>query len=181
MNTELQGIAAQYSEAVLELARAAGQDEVVLTELNAVNQVIASDKDMSIVLCHPSISAEDKKKFLASLFQGKLSDLTDKLINLLADKRRLELLPFIESSYRSLLNKRKNILSASLRCSEPLADSSIANIKAQLTEHLGKKLELEVKVDPSLIGGVVLKIGDQVIDGSLKGKLKSIEKALMSV
>ncbi|MBK9770114.1 MAG: F0F1 ATP synthase subunit delta [Candidatus Obscuribacter sp.] len=50
-----------------------------------------------------------------------------------------------------------------------------------MTEHLGKKLELDVKVDPSLIGGVVLKIGDQVIDGSLKGKLKSIEKALLSV
>ena len=99
----------------------------------------------------------------------------------MADKRRLELLPFIESSYRSLLNAKKNILAATLSCSEPLADSSVANIKAQLTEHLGKKLELEVKVDPSLIGGVVLKIGDQVIDGSLKGKLKSIEKALISV
>jgi F-type H+-transporting ATPase subunit delta len=62
-----------------------------------------------------------------------------------------------------------------------LSDSAIADIKARLTEHLGKKLELEVKVDSSLIGGVVLRLGDQVIDGSLKGKLQSIERALLSV
>ncbi|MBK9617891.1 MAG: ATP synthase F1 subunit delta [Candidatus Obscuribacter sp.] len=181
MNTELQGIAVNYSEAVMELAQAAHIEEKVLTELKAINEVVASDRDMTIVLSHPSISASDKKKFLNSLFQGKLSELSENLLNLLADKRRLDLLPFIESGYRTLLNKNKNILAASLSCSEPLAESSIANIKSQLTEHLGKKLELDVKVDPSLIGGVVLKIGDQVIDGSLKGKLKSIEKALLSV
>lgn len=181
MNTELQFIATQYSEAVLDIASQTNREEKVLAELKAVNEVVSSDKDMTVVLSHPSISSDEKKRFLNSLFAGKTSDITENLLNLLADKRRLELLPFIESSYRSLLNAKKNILAATLSCSEPLADSSVANIKAQLTEHLGKKLELEVKVDPSLIGGVVLKIGDQVIDGSLKGKLKSIEKALISV
>jgi F-type H+-transporting ATPase subunit delta len=173
MNTELQGIAAQYSEAVLDLAEKANEADKVLAEIKLVNEVIGSDRDMTVVLNHPSISSEEKKKFLSSLFSGKLSELTGTLLNLLADKRRLDILPFIESSYRGLLNKRKNILTASLSCAEPLG--------AQLTEHLGKKLELEVKVDSSLIGGVVLKIGDQVIDGSLKGKLKTIEKALLSV
>ncbi|MBA3992408.1 MAG: ATP synthase F1 subunit delta, partial [Cyanobacteria bacterium DS2.3.42] len=72
-------------------------------------------------------------------------------------------------------------VSASLVSSEKLSDEAVANIKARLTEHLGKRLELEVKVDPSLIGGVVLRLGDQVIDGSLKGQLKAIEKALMAV
>jgi F-type H+-transporting ATPase subunit delta len=57
----------------------------------------------------------------------------------------------------------------------------VANIKAQLTEHLGKRLELDVKVDPSLIGGVVLRLGDQVIDGSLSGRLRAIEAALLAV
>jgi F-type H+-transporting ATPase subunit delta len=181
MNTELQGIAAQYSEAVLDLAEKANDADKVLAEIKLVNEVIGSDRDMTVVLNHPSISSEEKKKFLSSLFSGKMSELTGTLLNLLADKRRLDILPFIESSYRGLLNKRKNILTASLSCAEPLGDAAIANIKAQLTEHLGKKLELEVKVDSSLIGGVVLKIGDQVIDGSLKGKLKTIEKALLSV
>lgn len=181
MNTELQGIASAYAEAVLDLATKDNQADEVLNELKMINQVFASDKDMSVIINHPAIRANQKKEVLAKVFAGKVSVLTDNLLNLLADKRRLDLLPFLESGYRELLNKRNNIVSASLICSEKLADSNVANIKAQLTEHLGKRLELEVKVDPSLIGGVVLKLGDQVIDGSLKGRLKALEKAMMSV
>lgn len=181
MNTELQGIAGAYAEAVLDLAARATEEDRVLNELHLINEVFASDKDMNVVINHPAIRANQKKEVLKNVFGGKISDLTDNLINLLADKRRLDLLPFIESGYRELLNKRKNIVSASLTCSEKMADNNIANIKAQLTEHLGKKLELEVKVDPSLMGGVVLRLGDQVIDGSLKGRLKALEKSLMNV
>jgi F-type H+-transporting ATPase subunit delta len=181
MNTELQGIASSYAEAVLDLATKASQEETVLSELKLINAVLQSDKDTAVIINHPAIRADEKKRFLSSLFQSKVSPLTDNLLNLLADKRRLDLLPFIESGFTALLNKRKNILAATLSCSEALPDSQVANIKAQLTEHLGKKLELEVKVDSSLLGGLVLKIGDQVIDGSLKGRLKSLEKALTSV
>jgi F-type H+-transporting ATPase subunit delta len=181
MNTELQGIASKYSEAVLELAVNLKQEEKVLNEIKLIAEVIASDREMTIIINHPSIDAAEKKEFLNSLFAGKISELSANLIGLLADKRRLDLIPFIEISYRELLNKRKNIVSATLSCSERLADSAVANIKAQLAEHLGKTLELEVKVDPTLIGGVVLRMGDQVIDGSLKGQLKALEKALLSV
>jgi len=181
MNTELQGIASKYAEAVLELAVGLRQEEKIFEEIKLIAAVIASDKEMTIIINHPSIDAAEKKQFLSSLFAGKISDLSQNLIGLLADKRRLDLIPFIENSYRELLNKRKNIVSATLSCSEKLADSAVANIKAQLAEHLGKTLELEVKVDPALIGGVVLKMGDQVIDGSLRGQLKALEKTLLSV
>ncbi|MFA6209963.1 MAG: ATP synthase F1 subunit delta [Candidatus Obscuribacterales bacterium] len=181
MNTELQGIASSYAEAVLDLSTQNAQEENVLNELKLINTVFASDKDMSVIINHPAIRANQKKEILRTVFSGKVSELTDNLINLLADKRRLDLLPFIETGFRELLNKRKNIVSATLTCSEPMADSNVANIKAQLTEHLGKRLELDVKVDSSLIGGVVLRLGDQVIDGSLNGRLKALEKALMAV
>lgn len=181
MNTELQGIASSYAEAVLDLSTQNAQEENVLNELKLINTVFASDKDMSVIINHPAIRANQKKEILRTVFSGKVSPLTDNLINLLADKRRLDLLPFIETGFRELLNKRKNIVSATLTCSEPMADSNVANIKAQLTEHLGKRLELDVKVDSSLIGGVVLRLGDQVIDGSLNGRLKALEKALMAV
>jgi F-type H+-transporting ATPase subunit delta len=181
MNTELQGIASKYSEAVLELAVGLKQEDKVLEEIKLISEVIASDREMTVVINHPSIDVHEKKRFLNSLFAGKISELSANLIGLLADKRRLDLIPFIEASYRELLNKRKNIVSATLTCSEKLADSSLANIKAQLAEHLSKTLVLEVKVDPTLIGGVVLKMGDQVIDGSLSGQLKALEKALVSV
>lgn len=181
MNTELQGIAGAYAEAVLELATQNGQEELVLNELKLINEVFSADRDMTVVLNHPAVQAAQKKEMLNKVFSGKVSILTDNLLNLLADKRRLDILPFIETGYRALLNKRKNVVSASLVCSEPLAESNVANIKAQLTEHLGKRLELDVQVDKSLIGGVVLRLGDQVIDGSLSGRLKAIEAALLAV
>lgn len=120
-------------------------------------------------------------KIVIDLFSGRCQDLTLRLLELLIDKRRIILVPAIEREYHKLLNKRKNIVSASLICADKLSDSAIADIKARIAEHVGSHLELEVKVDPSLLGGVVLKLGDQVVDGSLKGKLASMERMLLSV
>lgn len=183
MRTELRGVAAQYAEAVLELAVNEGgdTDEAVLRDLKLINEVVSADKDLETVLQHPSVSEQEKMELLRNLFAKSAKELTMRLLDLLAEKRRLEILPVLETEYKAKLNQRKNIVSASLTSSEPLSDEAIANIKARLVEHLGKRLELEVKVDKSLIGGVVLRLGDQVIDGSLKGKLKSIEKALLAV
>jgi len=181
MNTELQGIASKYSEAVLDLAVGLKQEEKVLEEIQLVSQVMSSDREMAVLINHPAIDGGEKKRLIQGLFEGKVTELTSNLIGLLCDKRRLNLIPFIEVSFRELLNKRKNIVSASLVCAERLADTQVANIRAQLAEHLGKTLELDVKVDSSLIGGVVLKMGDQVIDGSLSGQLKALEKQLLSV
>lgn len=183
MRTELQGVAAQYAEAALELASAAGGDtaDAVGRDLLLINQLIEQDRQFATVLELPSVNAEEKKELLKKVLQGKVNDLTLKVLDLLADKRRLEILGPLEHQYREMLNKKNNLVSASLVSSEKLSDQAVANIKARLTEHLGKRLELEVKVDPSLIGGVVLRLGDQVIDGSLKGQLKAIEKALLAV
>lgn len=183
MRTELQGVAGQYAQAALEMAvtQGGGTDEAVAADLHLINQLIATEKQFTTILQLPSVSPVEKQKILQELFNGRVNELTMRLLNLLAEKRRLELLTPLEHQYKEMLNKKNNLVSASLTSSEPLGEGDVANIKARLTEHLGKRLELNVKVDPSLIGGVVLRLGDQVIDGSLKGQLKAIEKALLAV
>jgi F-type H+-transporting ATPase subunit delta len=183
MKSENSIVAMQYAEAVLELAllEKAGLADQVLKELAEINRVMSATPDLTLVLNHPSVGHEEKRKLLVGLFGGKVDDLTLRLLELLLQKRRIAILPQIETEYRALLNARENIASASLICAEKLSESAVADIKARLTEHLGKKLELDVKVDPSLIGGVVLRLGDQVIDGSIRGKLRNIERALLSV
>lgn len=183
MKTELEGVAAQYAEAVLDLATKTGgnTDEAVLIDVATINQLVANSTDLELVIKHPTINAQEKAQILEQLFGGRFQEITLRLLHLLSDKRRLEILPELEGQYRKLMNFRKNLVNASLVSSEPLGDDAIANIKARLAEHLGKKLELEVKVDRSLIGGAVLRVGDQVIDGSLRGKLKAIEKQLLAV
>ena len=184
MKTELATVANQYARAILELAFKQGGEPLadkVSDELCAINKVIHNTPDMEMVLQHPAIESKKKRQLLVGAFETIVSDLAMRVLELLLDKRRLNLLPQIETGYHELLNAKKNIVSASLICADKLDESSIANIKARLTEHLGKRLELDVKVDPSLIGGVVLRLGDQVIDGSIKGKLQSLERVLMSV
>lgn len=174
-------MAIQYAEAVLDLAAQSQLSDAIYEDLKLVTRVINGHPELSLILKHPSIPAEEKRKVVVKLFGGNVQELTIRLLELLLDKRRFYLIDSIQTEYHELLNRRKNIVSASLYCAERLSDSAVADIKARLTEHLGKKLELDVKVDPSLIGGVVLKLGDQVIDGSLKGKLRSMERVLMSV
>lgn len=155
--------------------------ENILNDLKLINAVIAETPDFTIVLNHPSVKGEDKKQLLVGLFEGKVEELTVRLLGLLADKRRLDLLSHIEHEYLALLMARKSIVSASLTSAEPLADAAVSSIKAKLIEELGKQLELNVKVDQSLIGGLILRVGDQVLDGSLKGKLQVLERSLLTV
>jgi len=183
MKGELAAVAAQYAEAVLELAEKAGSgtDEKVLADLKGINEVLDLTPDLVIILNHPAVEPEKKTELLLKTFEGKITDVTQRLLRLLSERRRLDTLKQLEEKYAQILRERKNIVSAKLTSSKELSQSEIADIKARLTEHLGKKLELEVTVDKSLLGGVVLRLGDQVIDGSLKGKLAVIEKELTAV
>jgi F-type H+-transporting ATPase subunit delta len=184
VKTELEGVASKYAEAILALAvapSAPGLDEAVGSDLTGISRVMQDSADLRMILGHPSIPADQKKAFLVSLFSKKINELTLRLLELLNDKRRLDLIPQIATKYHSLLNERKQIVTANLVCADQLGDKALADIKARLAEHLGKKLDLEVTVDRSLIGGFQLKLGDQVIDGSIKSKLRAIEKTLLSV
>ncbi len=184
MKSEYEAIANQYAEAILELAC---QDktqlelsEQIVNDLAEINGAINTTNDLKLILAHPSITSPEKKRLLKVVFENKVQDLTLRLLELLSDKRRLNLLPAIESQYKEKLNARKQIVAAKLISATTLSDNAIADIKASLTEHLGKCLDLEVSQDDSLIGGFILRLGDQVLDGSLKGKLRNLEKVLLS-
>jgi F-type H+-transporting ATPase subunit delta len=184
VKSEQELVAAQYAQAVLELAvqsKTAELDEIIASDLSGISQIMQQNPDLNLLLGNPSVPAEDKRALLIKLFAMKANDLTVRLLELLNDKRRLELLPKIATQYQVLLKERKQIVTAKLVCSDPLNEKSLADIKARLTEHLGEKLDLEVSVDPSLIGGFLLRLGDQVIDGSIRAKLREIEKTLLSV
>src|ERR1039457_2824724 len=147
MKTELATVANQYAQAILELAFKQGAEPLadkVLSELSAINKVILNTADMEVVLQHPAIDRKRKRQLLTGTFQTIVSDLTMRVLELLLDKRRLNLLPQIETGHHQMLNAKKNIVSASLICADKLDDGAIANIKARLTEHLGKRLELDV-------------------------------------
>lgn len=179
MKTEKANIAQRYAEAVFSLAlKAADKHTVqqVLKDLIAVNEVIQGTDELATVLDHPSVAASQKKELILKLFDNKVNELTVRLLTLLSEKRRLELLPYLPAAYMELLYQANNTVKASLVTAEDLSDSAINSIKASVSKQLNKELDFSVTTDKSLLAGAVLKIGDQVIDGSLKGKLQALER-----
>jgi F-type H+-transporting ATPase subunit delta len=181
MKSEFSEIASQYAAATIELAEKEKIEEQVLSDLESIATVVSQTPEFDAVLKHPAIAPVERKRLLVELFQGKINDLTLRLVELLADKRRLELLSQIAVEYRKLYQINKNTLSASLTSADPLSDQEKEHFKVQLAKRFGKQLDLEISVDPSLLGGLVLRVGDEVIDGSVKGKLRALEKTLLSV
>ncbi len=183
MKTELARSASKYAAALLELALEAPDDvsDFILADLQLISQVVESVPEFSTILNHPAIASSVKKDLLSNLFAGHINELTLRLLNLLADKRRLQLLSHLEREYKQLWQTKKQIVTATLTSAYTLPPEAVQVIKSKLIARLGKKLELAVAVDESLLGGMVLRIGDQVLDGSLKGKLQVLERALCSV
>jgi F-type H+-transporting ATPase subunit delta len=183
MKSELTSIANQYARALSELAAEQGEqvEQAILNDLQMVNDSIRQSPDFQIILNHPSVSAQEKKALLVQLFQGKIQELALRLIEMLCDKGRLPVLPAIETEYRQLLNDKLNIAIATITSAQPLSDEEYNLLKNKVAAKLGKKLDLRVTVDESLIGGLILRIGDEVTDGSVRGKLRALEKSLLSV
>lgn len=171
----------QYANALLQLAETKGLSNDVLQNLQGINEAMRAEPEMGTFLGLPSINYATKAEFLKKAFGSKIDELTGRLIEILCERRKMNLLPLIQEAYRGLLNEKRGIAAGTLKSADALDNESLEQIKKKLSASLGKQLELEVQQDKSLIGGFVLRLGDQVIDGSLKGRLQAIEKSLLSV
>jgi|SRR5579883_2170664 len=181
MKTNLAVVAEHYADALLQLATDARVDKTILDDLQEVTVVLRRTPEFEIVLKHPSVSPTEKKQMVISIFGGKIHDLTLRLLELLADKRRLDLIAHILKEYENLWRRRQNIIAGTLYFADKPEPHILSQMKAKLQSKLGKQLQLEEQEDRTLIGGYLLKLGDTVIDGSLKGRLQSIEQQLLSV
>ncbi|MBX9571646.1 MAG: ATP synthase F1 subunit delta [Candidatus Obscuribacterales bacterium] len=180
MKTEEKTIAVQYANALLQLADASGDLRNIYGNLDAVAKAFKGNPELLVLFKHPAISAPQRLQLLKEM--GKdLDKLSARMLELLVERRKIELLPTILEEFYELLRARHNRVTAQLVCAEQISEQESESIKQKLEKKLNKTVELSLHIDKSLIGGYVLKIGDQVIDGSLKGRLQSIEKSLLSV
>lgn len=180
MKTEERTSAAQYANALLQLADESGDLRNVYSNLDAVSKAFQAEPELLVLFKHPAISAPQRMQLLQEVNKD-LDKLSGRMLELLVERRKIELLPTILEEFYELLRERHNRVTAQLICAEQISEQETESIKTRLEKKLGKVVELTVSIDKSLIGGYVLKVGDQVIDGSLKGRLQSIEKSLLSV
>ena len=173
-------LARKYSCAIFEIAQE--EDKLVEygRELADVRKGIGSVPAAVAFLSNPQVETKAKKELIQKLFEGELSANVYNFLMLLVDKRRIGLLDAIEKIYRELSNEARGILIADVTTSEPAGKAQQAAIKAKLAQVTGKKVELRLHEDKSILGGVVVKIGDRRIDGSVAGRLETLKKELLA-
>ena len=174
-------IARQYSKALYEIGDEKDNLFELYDELKELNKLIKENENLSEALFHQRVLVEEKQRVFKRVFEDKLSDDIYKFMMLLIEKRRIYFLENIVAEFRKQVYKHENIITVEVTTAVEMSSETKDKLKAKLNEHVDKKIEMEEYCDPDIIGGMVLKIGDYLIDGSIKSKLESLEEQIKKI
>lgn len=169
-------IARPYADAAFELARGAGALGPWSEALDRL-AALAADPDMRACIADPNLSADQLVQLVLDV-AGTLSAEQQNFVRVLVDNERLQLLPEIRDLFVALKNEHEGVLEAEIASAFPLDDATLASLKSDLEARFKAKLNIQVHIDPALIGGVRIAVGDEVIDASVRGKLANMAAAL---
>ncbi|WP_027717620.1 F0F1 ATP synthase subunit delta [Desulfovirgula thermocuniculi] len=174
-------VARRYAEALYDLAAETGMVDRMEKELEAVCEAVRTSAELKKILHHPRITAEEKKGLIKDLFGGKVSPVMENFLYLLVDRKRETLLEEIRERFVDLANKARNIVRAEVTSAVELTAKEKEELQKVLGQITGKNVKVSYQVDPGVIGGVVVRIGDRVIDGSLRARLAAMREHLRKV
>jgi F-type H+-transporting ATPase subunit delta len=173
------GIAGRYALALFELAVQEKAVDAVSTQLAQFEALLAGSSDLADLIKNPTFSAGDQVRAInAVLDTAKISGIGANFIKLVASKRRLFAVSGMAAAYRSLVAKERGEVTAHVTVAEALNDKNKASVQAALDAATGKKVTLVEKIDPSIIGGLIVRLGSKMVDSSVRTKLNSIKLAM---
>lgn len=169
----------RYALALFDLAVETGVVDGVRHDLNSLSAMIADSADLRRVLSSPAFASEDKAKALDAIAkQAGFQPVTIKFLGFLAANRRAGALQAVIASFRKLDDKRRGVVAAQVTTAVALTDAQRDGLAAALSQALGKAPEITTAVDPSILGGVKVRVGSRLYDASLKTRLDSLKFAL---
>ena len=172
-------ISRRYSKALMLIGTDDGKAEQYKDELTGFVKVLDSERTFEGLMNNPLFAAEDRKRVLLAVIDKMgLSDIVKSFLVLLFEKRRFDHIRGITDYYQKLVDEFKGIVRADVLSATLLSDDAIEKIRVSLSKMTGKKVILDIKQDETLIGGVVTKVGDIVLDGSIKTQLKNMKESL---
>ena len=172
-------VAKRYARALLELGREDGNYEQYGKELGEVASLFDQAPELESVLANPAFAFEGRRNLLGALLaKANLSPIVNNFFRLLMDRGRISAVKDIHTVYQRLIDEVKGLIRAEVLSAAALGQPEIERLTATLKKVAGREVKLEVKEDPSLIGGVVARIGDLVLDGSVKTQLASLKESL---
>lgn len=168
--------ALRYAKAILNLAKDSKSESKVNDDMVLVAKTIADNKELDAMLNSPVIKGQDKRAVLEKLFEGKVNNITLGLFHLLDDNKRMELLETVAFKYTVIYDHLKNIDIAKVTTAVPLTKEIEKQVMKKIVALTGNKANLENSVDPNILGGFVLRIGDVQYDASISNYLNELRK-----
>lgn len=173
------GVAGRYATALFDLALEEKALDQVRADLDRFDELVAGSADLSRLVRSPVFTADEQVKALEPILkQAGIAGIAANFVKLVASNRRLFAIRGIIKAFRALVAKHKGEVTANVTVAEPLSDQHLAALKSTLNAVTGKDVDLQVEVDPAIIGGLVVKLGSRMVDTSLRTKLNSIKTAM---
>ena len=173
------GVATRYALALFELADEKRKLDEVARDLRALDAMIASSGDLRRLLRNPVVSRADSGRAMAALLETAEADpLTRNFVGLVAANRRLFALPAMIAAFLAELAARRGEVTAEVTSARELTDAQKTSLEAALRSAVGGKVALSLKVNPGLVGGLIVKVGSRMIDSSLKSQLARLKLAM---
>ncbi len=180
-DTGLQHLGAVYAKALLGAAEKVGKSELVVDELNSVvDDLLTKLPRLEAVLVAPRVALDVKTGMLDKALRGKVSEELLNFLKVLARHGRFNCIQAIQQAAGEQLNEMRGRLEVRLRSAEPLDQASLSLVTERLRAVLQRDIDLQVEVDSELIGGMLLRIGDTVYDGSVANRLVRLKDELLS-
>jgi len=166
----------KYGQALFKAVKKYQQEEVVEKDLLLVLKFFKENLSFRNFLLSPKVRDKDKKDFLKAVFEDKVSDILLNLLLLLIEKNRIGYLLEITTEFNTLKKEDQGIIKACVTTAIPLGEELAQGLKEKLEKKTRKKIEMEKEVDPSIIGGMVVVVGDKIIDRSVRYQLSQIKE-----
>lgn len=174
-------VASRYAKSLLDLAKEQGIVETLYKDMVFFKQTLIQNRQLNVILKNPIVRAEKKNAIIKSVFGNRLNPVTMSFFQVIAKKNREPIMDAIADEFIIQYDRLRGIERAIVITTIPLTDVLRTQFKAMVTKTTGREqVELEERIDPNLIGGYVLRIGDQQIDSSLRSQLNDIRLQFMN-
>ncbi|MCI9221034.1 MAG: ATP synthase F1 subunit delta [Lachnospiraceae bacterium] len=171
-----------YGEALYEVAAEAGKTSELMEEIRCVREILASNPGFDELMEHPGVPKQEKLQIVENVFKGRLSDELTGLLEVVVSKERYRDLPAIFAYFTEKVKEEQRIAVAWVTTAVELAPGQREAVKTKLLETSGyASMEMHYEVDASIIGGMIIRIGDRVVDSSVRTKLDGLKKQLLQI
>jgi F-type H+-transporting ATPase subunit delta len=173
-----QAIAEVYARALFELALEQGALAQVADELHSLRDLLSAEKDLAAFFAHRTIAAERRATSLRNIFEGRVSDLTLRFMLVLNRNGRMAVLAHVADAFDKLVKEHRGEIDVEVHTARPLDAGQLDRVRDKVSAALGKTAVLHARIDENLIGGLKLRVGDKLIDASVRNQLQRIKQQL---